>query len=104
MKQTRLCQLLGIDYPIVQGPMAWITCADLVAAVSNAGGLGTLGPEAGEKTQEEANDLDMVEKHLREQIRNVKTITNKPFAVNFPIGWGKQKIFNERNKTGYNEP
>lgn len=96
MKQTRLCQLLGIDYPIVQGPMAWITCAELAAAVSNAGGLGTLGPEAGEKTQEESKDLDIVERCLREQIRKVKTLTNKPFAVNFPIGWGKQKLFNER--------
>jgi enoyl-[acyl-carrier protein] reductase II len=96
MKKTRLCQLLGIEYPIIQAPMAWITCAELVAAVSNAGGLGTLGPEAGERTQKEAEDLDTVERCLREQIRKVKTLTNKPFAVNFPIGWGKQKIFNER--------
>ena len=96
MKKTRLCQLLGIEYPIIQAPMAWITCAELVAAVSNAGGLGTLGPEAGEMTQKEAEDLDTVERCLREQIRKVKTLTDKPFAVNFPIGWGKQKIFNER--------
>ena len=99
MKQTRLCQLLGIEYPIIQAPMAWITCAELAAAVSNAGGLGTLGPEAGAKTQEEAKDLDIVERCLREQIRKVKTLTDKPFAVNFPIGWGKQKIFNERRIT-----
>jgi len=79
--------------------MAWITCAELAAAVSNAGGLGTLGPEAGAKTQEEAKDLDIVERCLREQIRKVKTLTDKPFAVNFPIGWGKQKIFNERRIT-----
>ena len=96
MKKTRICQLLGIEYPIIQAPMAWITCAELVAAVSNAGGLGTLGPEAGERSQEETNDLDAVERCLREQIRKVKTLTNKPFAVNFPIGWVKQKIFNER--------
>jgi enoyl-[acyl-carrier protein] reductase II len=37
-----------------------------------------------------------VEKRLREQIRKIKTLTGKPFAVNFPIGWGKQKIMNER--------
>jgi len=79
--------------------MAWITCAELAAAVSNAGGLGTLGPEAGAKTQEEAKDLDIVERCLREQIRKVKTLTDKPFAVNFPIGWGQQKIFNERRIT-----
>jgi len=99
MKKTRLCQLLGIDYPIIQGPMAWITGAELVAAVSNAGGLGTLGPEAGARKQEEAKDLDTVERCLREQIRKVKALTDKPFAVNFPIGWGKQKIFNERRIT-----
>ena len=86
MKKTRVCQLLGIDYPIIQAPMVWITCAELVVAVSNAGGLGTLGPEAGERNQEEAKDLDAVERCLREQIRKVKTLTNKPFAVNFPIG------------------
>ena len=96
MKKTRICELLGIEYPIIQGPMAWVTCAELAAAVSNAGGLGTLGPDAGEKNQEEAKDLDLVGKRLREQICKVKTLTSKPFAVNFPIGWGKQKIFNER--------
>jgi Dioxygenases related to 2-nitropropane dioxygenase len=96
MKATRVCQLLGIDYPIVQAPTAWITCAELAAAVSNAGGLGTIGPEAGEKSQEEAKDLDVAERCLREQIRKVKTLTGKPFAVNFPIGWGKQRAFSER--------
>ena len=96
MKKTRLCQLLSIEYPIIQAPMGWITCAELVAAVSNAGGLGTLGPEAGTKNQEEAKELEIVERRLREQIRKVKTLTDKPFAVNFPIGWGKQQVFNER--------
>ena len=47
MKKTRLCELLGIEYPIIQAPMDWITNAELVAAVSNAGGLGVLGPNAG---------------------------------------------------------
>ena len=92
MKKTRLCKLLSIKYPIIQAPMAWITCAELVAAVSEAGGLGTLGPEAGMRSQGEANDLDAAEKYLREEIRRVKALTKKPFAVNFPIGWGKQQI------------
>ena len=96
MKTTRLCSLFGIKYPIVQGPMGWIAGAELVAAVSNAGGLGTLGPAAGARKQEEDKDLDTVERLLREQIRKVKSLTTKPFAVNFPIGWGKQKIVNER--------
>jgi enoyl-[acyl-carrier protein] reductase II len=47
MKRTRICELFGIEYPIIQGPMAWITRAELVAAVSDAGGLGSLGPAAG---------------------------------------------------------
>ena len=42
MIRTRLCDLLGIEYPMVQAPMNWITGADLAAAVSNAGGLGML--------------------------------------------------------------
>lgn len=40
-------ELLGITYPIVQAPMNWVTNANFVAAVSNAGGLGVLGPNAG---------------------------------------------------------
>ncbi len=96
MKATILCRLFGIEYPIIQAPMAWITCAELAAAVSDAGGLGTIGPAAGARGQEEEKDLDTVERNLREQIRKVKSLTDKPFAVNFPIGWGKQKIVNER--------
>ena len=41
--ETRITELLGIRYPIIQGGMAWLSRAELVAAVSNAGGLGTLG-------------------------------------------------------------
>jgi len=85
MKGNRLCQLLGIEYPIIQAPMNWITGADLAAAVSNAGGLGTLGPNAGAT----AVTRDVVEtgERLRHQIRKVKSLTDKPFAVNFPIGY-----------------
>ncbi len=61
MKHTKICKLLGIDYPIIQAPMGWITRAELAAAVSNAGGLGTIGPAAGDKTQSEDDDLDIVE-------------------------------------------
>ncbi len=96
MKRTRLCYILGIEYPIIQAPMAWITTAELVAAVSNAGALGTIGPMAGVNTQDEANDIGAVERGLREQIRKVKVLTSKPFAVNFAIGWGRQRPFAER--------
>ena len=40
---NRVCEVLGIEKPIIQGPMAWISTAPLVAAASNAGGLGVLG-------------------------------------------------------------
>ncbi len=67
----RLCDILGIAHPIVQAPMAGgPSTPELVAAVSNAGGLGSLG--AGYLSPE---DLDG-------DIKKVKTLTNKPFAVN----------------------
>lgn len=44
MKYNRICQILGIEKPVIQGPLSWLTDARLVAAVSNAGGLGVLGP------------------------------------------------------------
>lgn len=45
---NRIAEILNIEKPIIQGPMAWITNAEFVAAVSNAGGLGILGPNAGQ--------------------------------------------------------
>lgn len=84
MKHNRLCDLLGIQYPIIQAPMNWITGADLAAAVSNAGGLGTLGPNAGAKVI--TADATETGERLRQQIKKVKSLTDRPFAVNFPIG------------------
>lgn len=65
-----ICRLLEIKYPIIQGAMAWISDADLVSAVSNAGGLGVLatGHLNGES--------------CRAEIRKLKSMTNKPYAVN----------------------
>jgi enoyl-[acyl-carrier protein] reductase II len=83
MKKNRVCTILGIEYPIVQAPMVWITWAELAAAVSNAGGLGSIGPNAGET----AVTSDVVEtgERLRRQIRKLKSLTDKPFAVNLVI-------------------
>lgn len=73
--ETRVTELLGIDYPIIQGGLAYLAYADLAAAVSNAGGLGQItamslpGPD-----------------ELREEIRKVRELTDKPFGVNFAIG------------------
>ncbi|PLT34352.1 nitronate monooxygenase family protein [Bacillus sp. V5-8f] len=72
---TRVTELLGIRYPIIQGGLAHLAYSELAAAVSNAGGLG----------QVTAMSLDNPEK-LREEIRKTKSMTNKPFGVNFAIG------------------
>lgn len=71
--RTRLTELLGIEYPIIQGGMAWTATAELSAAVSNAGGLGVIG--AGHMP----TDL------LREQIRLAKELTDRPFGVNLML-------------------
>jgi len=65
-----ICKVLGIKYPIIQGAMAWISDADLVAAVSNAGGLGVLA----------TGHLDG--EGCRQEIRRLKGMTDKPYAVN----------------------
>ncbi|AVX30595.1 enoyl-[acyl-carrier protein] reductase II [Carboxydocella thermautotrophica] len=68
--KTPLCDLLGIEYPIFQGGMAWVATAELAAAVSEAGGLGIIG--SGHAPAEWVQD----------QIRQVKERTSKPFGVN----------------------
>jgi len=70
---TRLTELLGIQYPIIQGGMAWTATAELAAAVSNGGGLGIIG--AGHMPTE----------ILRDQIRAAKQLTDKPFGVNLML-------------------
>lgn len=71
--QTEVSRLLGIEYPIIQGGMAWVAEHHLAAAVSEAGGLGLIGA---------ANaPADWV----REQIREAKKLTDKPFGVNIML-------------------
>ncbi|MFX0559822.1 NAD(P)H-dependent flavin oxidoreductase [Tepidibacillus infernus] len=72
--KTRITELLEIDYPIIQGGLAYLADANLASAVSNAGGLGQIT----------AVTLPTPE-HLREEIKKVKMLTSKPFAVNFAI-------------------
>jgi len=79
MKKTRVCDLLGIEYPIIQGGMLWLATAELAAAVSNAGGLGTMSPHAG---MEKNGDPS---KNLKLQITKVRDLTQKPFGVNIPL-------------------
>ena len=70
MRKTRLTKLLGIEYPIIQGGMAWVAEYHLAAAVSNAGGLGLIGAASAPPET------------VREQIRRCRELTDKPFGVN----------------------
>lgn len=68
--KTKITGLLGIEYPIIQGGMAWVAEYHLAAAVSEAGGLGIIGAASAPPEV------------VREQIRKVKELTEKPFGVN----------------------
>ena len=94
MHQNRICALLGIQYPIIQAPMNWVSGAELVAAVSNAGGLGTLGPNAGAKKI--TADVERTGERMREQIRKVRSLTDAPFAVNIVAGFGEALKYSQK--------
>src|SRR5437868_5753716 len=70
MLKTPLCKLLGIEVPIILAPMGTATSAEFAAAVSNEGGLGGIG------------SLFRATAAVKRDIETVKTLTNKPFAVN----------------------
>ena len=77
MVRTRVCEMLNIPHPVVQGTVSRGTAA-LAAAVSEAGGLGTtesLGPA----------------EELRKQLRAIRRLTNKPFSVNLPLREGEKR-------------
>lgn len=71
--KTRITELLKIEYPVIQGGMAWVSDYNLVSAVSNAGGLGIIGA-GGAPAQ-----------WVREQIIKTKELTDKPFGVNIML-------------------
>jgi len=71
--KTKVTELLGIEYPIIQGGMAWVAEYHLAAAVSEAGGLGIIGAGGAPASW------------VREQIREAKKLTSKPFGVFFTI-------------------
>ena len=75
---NRLCQALGIEYPVIQGAMAWTSMAPLVAAVSEAGGLGVLGSGF------------MPKEIILGQVEAVRKMTGKPFAANLFLDPGPQ--------------
>lgn len=71
--KTRITELLGIEYPVIQGGMAWVAEAHLASAVSQAGGLGLIGA------------ANAPAEWVREQIQEVKKRTDKPFGVNIML-------------------
>ncbi len=73
MKNNRVCQLLGIKYPIIQGAMAWIADGNLAGSVSKAGGLGIIAGGG------------MPVEILRKEIKKAKEITENPFGVNLML-------------------
>ena len=73
MKNGKITEMLGIEYPVFQGGMAWVADAELAAAVSNAGGLGIIA----------AGNADG--DYVRAQIRKAKELTDKPFGLNIML-------------------
>jgi len=79
--KTRITELLGIRLPIIQGGLAYLAFAELAAAVANAGGLGQISTASFHDREE-----------LRREIRRAKSMTSKPFGVNFPIGHSPRPV------------
>ena len=71
--KTVLCDLLNIEYPLIQGAMAWIAGGNLAAAVSQAGGLGVIGASGAEPAW------------IKKEIEQVRRLTGKPFGVNLML-------------------
>jgi len=84
MFKTRITEMLGIQYPIIQGGMLWLSQAELAAAVSNAGGLGII-------TSANFNSAE----ELRAEIRKTKSLTDKPFGVNLSLFPAMKSIPND---------
>jgi len=74
MFKTRLTELLGVEYPIIGGAMAYLSTAELAAAVSNAGGFGLISSVTCSDKEE-----------LREQVKACRALTDKPFGVNIAL-------------------
>jgi enoyl-[acyl-carrier protein] reductase II len=73
MIKSQICDLLGIEYPIFQGGMAWVADAYLASAVSNAGGLGLIAA------------MNSNGEQLRSEIKKAREMTDKPFGVNIML-------------------
>jgi nitronate monooxygenase/enoyl-[acyl-carrier protein] reductase II len=78
---TDLCTVLGIEFPIIQAPIAPYTSPELVAAVSNAGALGSIGSAL--------RSID----NLKREVEKVRELTKHPFAINFTINTFSEDAF-----------
>ncbi len=87
MIRTALCELLGIDHPIIQAGMGPFAPASLAAAVSNAGGLGSLGTFGLDpiKLVRPAGDLDR-------QFASIRDLTDRPFAINYVVPYFEERV------------
>jgi len=73
--QNRLTKILGIQFPLILGPMRMITLGAMAAAVSNSGGLGQIA----------SSTLPVMQ--LRDEIKKAKDLTDRPFGINIPLHW-----------------
>jgi nitronate monooxygenase len=85
MFKTRITEKLGIRYPIIQGALLWLSKAEMVAAVSNAGGLGIL-----------SSPTFRTKRELKQEIRKTKSLTDKPFAVQIVFLPAMRELPNEQ--------
>lgn len=92
MFRAKLCDLLGIEVPVILAGMGGVARADLVAAISNAGGLGVIGAAAMEPDE------------LRAEIRRVKEMTDKPFGVDILLPAGVPETRTEGGSAGSEAP
>lgn len=85
MFKTRVTEMLGIKYPIIQGGLAWLSDATLAAAVSAAGGLGIITTARLSRKEQ-----------LRDEIRKAKSLTDKPFGININLAPTTHPVNNEQ--------
>ena len=85
-KNSRVAQLLGTEYPVIQAAMNWLTSAELASAVSNAGGCGLLGPNAGQARMTASPEETC--QRMREEVQRTASMTDKPFGFQIidPMG------------------
>lgn len=95
MLHTTLCDLFGIEYPIIQAGMGVFTSAELVAAVSNAGGLGSLGTGLRPAATLRSDILLRPVTSLKDELPKVRQLTSRPFAVNITLAQPSEELFSQ---------